>query len=83
VVKDFLFRVSVTNFVTVPPPRLAWQPPNRVRWLGVSNLTYTVQASPDLGNWANVGAVFSSTTNFVFTNSSPGLARRYLRVTYQ
>jgi endonuclease/exonuclease/phosphatase family metal-dependent hydrolase len=84
VVKDFSIPASVTNFVTVPQPLLVMQIPGVIRWLGVSNLAYTVQARTNLTDtdWFSLGSVSSATTNYSFTNFSPGVAQQYYRVTY-
>jgi endonuclease/exonuclease/phosphatase family metal-dependent hydrolase len=82
VVKDFRVSYSVTNFAAVPQPLLVMQTPGLVRWLGVSNLTYTVLASQTLDTWATQGTAFSATTNFLFTNSAPATNRRFFRVVY-
>ena len=83
VVKDFKVSYAVTNYVTVPTPRIAVGTNKVLRWSGLSNLTYTVQASTNLGSaagWGTVGTAASVTTNYAFTNRVVG--RRFFRVTY-
>ncbi len=81
VVKDFRINYTVTNFVTVPPPVLALASTNILRWQGLSNVTYSVQASTNLSNFLAVGTATSTTTNLVFTNQTSG-AQRFFRVVY-
>ena len=84
VVKDFLITYYVTNGVTVPAPYLVMASTNVISWQGVSNATYSVQASTNLANtnWLTIGTATSTSTNFSFTNSSSGAVQRFFRVTY-
>ncbi|MEO5804369.1 MAG: endonuclease/exonuclease/phosphatase family protein [Verrucomicrobiota bacterium] len=81
VVKDFRINYTITNFVTVPPPVLTLNSTNLIRWQGLSNVTYSVQASTNLPTFATVGSAVSTTTNLSFTNQLPGL-NRFFRVVY-
>ena len=82
VVKDFRISYAATNFITVPRPLLTMAVTNVIQWRGVSNLTYTVQASSILTNWAAIGTASSTTTNFIF-NVPPGATnRRFFRVIF-
>lgn len=82
VVKDFRINYTITNFVTVPPPTLVLNSTNIIRWQGLSNVTYSVQASTNLPGFATVGTATSATTNLSFTNQSGGAARQFFRVVY-
>lgn len=84
VVKDFKITFTVTNGITVPAPYLVMASTDVIRWQGVSNVTYSVQALTNLAttNWLTVGTATSTTTNFSYTNASPGDVQRYFRVTY-
>jgi hypothetical protein len=57
---------------------------NVIRWLGVSNLAYSVQTKTNLAatNWLPLGTAISATTNLSFTNSSAGTPQQFYRVTY-
>ncbi len=81
VVKDFRINYTVTNFVTVPSPTLALNSTNILRWQGVSNVIYSVQASTNLPTFSTVGTAVSATTNVSFTNQGGG-AQRFFRVVY-
>jgi len=84
VVKDFKITFTITNEVTVPAPYLVMASTNVISWQGVSNATYSVQASTNLGNtnWLTIGTATSTSTNFSYTNASPGAVQRFFRVTY-
>lgn len=84
VVKDFQIPFLITNYVVVPPPRLSIDSPNVIRWQGVSNLTYTVQAKTNLNstNWIIIGTASSMTTNFSFTHQSGTQAQLFYRVVH-
>ena len=84
VIKDFKITFTVTNGFTVPAPYLVMASTKVIRWQGVSNVTYSVQALTNLAttNWLTVGTATSTTTNFSYTNATPGAVQRYFRVTY-
>jgi endonuclease/exonuclease/phosphatase family metal-dependent hydrolase len=82
VLKDFRVSYSVTNFSTVPRPLLTMTATHLIQWHGVSNLTYTVQASSSLTNWDAIGTAFSATTNFTFNIASSQTNRQFFRVIY-
>ena len=81
VVKDFRIPYTVTNVVTIPRPVLRLSSTNIIRWQGVSNVTYSVQAAGDLLTFTTIGNAISSTTNFSFTNQSGG-QRKFFRVVF-
>ena len=81
VLKDFRINYTVTNFVTVPSPTLVLNSTNILRWQGLSNVTYSVQASTNLPTFSTVGTAVSTTTNVSFTNQT-GSALRFFRVVY-
>ncbi len=81
VMKDFQISYTVTNSVTVPPPTLTLISTNILRWQGLSNVAYTVQASTNLPTFSTVGTAISTTTNVSFTNQV-GSAPRFFRVVY-
>lgn len=80
IVKDFRF--SAGTAPVVPVPQLVALDATRLRWFGVSNLTYSVQAKTNLAqtNWVTIGSVTSSTTNFFYTNLLPQLPQRFFRI---
>jgi len=84
VVKDFRITYSVTNYVTVPSPWLVMTSPDVIRWQGLSNVTYGVQANTNLAstNWLNVGTAMSPTTDVSFTNQSGSEPQQFFRVVY-
>jgi len=84
VVKDFRITYYVTNGVTVPAPSLVMASAEVIRWQGVSNVTYSVQASTNLANinWLTIGTATSTSADFSYTNSSAGAVKRFYRVTY-
>jgi hypothetical protein len=82
VIKDFRVNFTVTNFVHVPRPLLTMAATNVIRWEGLGQLTYTVQASSSLANWDAVGTAFSDTTNFTFNIASSATNRQFFRVIY-
>ena len=81
VVKDFRVNYTVTNFVTVPSPTLVLNSTNILRWQGLSNVTYSVQASTNLPTFSTVGTAVSTTTNLSFTNQTGG-EQQFFRVVY-
>ena len=83
VMKDFKITLPAANIV-VPPPVLVLASANVLRWTGVSNLTYSVQAKTSLtvSNWTKVGAVSSPTANFAFTNSLSLTNQMFFRISY-
>jgi len=83
VIKDFRITLPVTNPI-VPAPLLVMSPEGVIRWNGVGNVTYTVQAKTNLysPNWLTLGTATSTTTSFSFTNSSAGGAQTFYRVIY-
>jgi len=68
----------------VPQPFLVMSSADIIRWVGVSNLAYTVQTKTNLAstNWLTLGTATSTTTNLSFTNSNVGTPQRFYRVTY-
>ena len=82
VVKDFKINYTITNFVTVPSPTLILNSTNVIRWNGLSNVTYSVQASTNLPTFATVGTAVSATTNVAFTNQNSSEAQQFFRVVY-
>ena len=81
VVKDFRIPYTVTNFVTVPPPILVFDSANVILWQGLSNVTYSVQASTNLPNFSTIGTASSTTEILSFTNQNSG-EQRFFRVVY-
>jgi hypothetical protein len=83
VIKNFSIAYTVTNYITVPPPVLVFDSSNIVRWEGVSNLAYTVQARTNFNftNWITLGTASSVNTNFSFTNPT-AVSQEFFRVTY-
>jgi len=63
--------VNVRLLTLVLPPKLAMSAQEVISWTGVSNQTYTVQASTNLTTWSNVGSATSQNSSFLFTNNSP------------
>ena len=82
VVKDFRITYAMTNHVTVPRPFLVMGTPEVVRWIGISNLTYTVQGTTNFATWSLLGTSHSTTTNFVFTNQLSAAHHQFIRVVY-
>lgn len=81
VVKDFRIDYAITNFVTVPPPLLVFRSPNVIRWQGLSNVIYSVQASSNLPNFSTIGTAISASSDLSFTNQSGG-EQLFFRVVY-
>jgi endonuclease/exonuclease/phosphatase family metal-dependent hydrolase len=84
VMKAFRITCTVTNWVTVPAPRLTISPSKQIRWSALSNLTFCVQANSNLSNrngWLTLGTVCSATTNFSLTITNSGPGQRFYRVT--
>jgi hypothetical protein len=83
VVKDFKITLPANN-VIVPAPVLVMASANIIRWIGVSNLTYSVQTKSDLNfsNWLTLATVSSPTANFAFTNTLPATNQSFYRVSY-
>jgi len=73
-------RLEWTVF-NVPPPSLVLTKSNPVRtlnWVGLTNVTYTVQGATNLaGTWATLGKVSSAQTNFSFTDLDTESLRYY------
>ena len=82
VLKDFRVSFLVTNQVPVPEPLVRQVAPGVLCWAGLSNLTYAVEMTSTLTNWASAGAAWSGTTNYVFTNSPAAPSARFFRVRY-
>jgi hypothetical protein len=65
----------------VPPPVLGLasvSPARTLQWVGLTNVSYWVQAVTNLGAaWATLGKVTSATTNFTFTDPDIGVTRFY------
>jgi endonuclease/exonuclease/phosphatase family metal-dependent hydrolase len=82
VAKDFRVSWSVTNLLPVSPPILSLSRDQVVRWTGLGNLAYTIQASTNLArtNWFWIGTATSTGTSFSFTNAGGGT--RFYRVTF-
>jgi endonuclease/exonuclease/phosphatase family metal-dependent hydrolase len=81
VVRDFEIVLPATNLV-VSPPTLVMSAAGVLRWIGVSNTTYTVQTTTNLlsTNWLSLGTATSLSTNFGFTNSALDDSQRFFRV---
>ncbi len=75
---------AATLSLNVPQPLLTIAMPNAISWLGLSNLSYTVQAKPDLNaaTWATLGTTSAPTVIISFTNADDGTTQRYYRVVY-
>jgi hypothetical protein len=73
-------RLEWTVF-NVPPPSLtltAFKPARTLGWVGLTNVTYTVQSATNLaGTWATLGKVTSAQTNFTFTDPDTESLRYY------
>ncbi|HEV7925017.1 MAG TPA: hypothetical protein VGR14_06670, partial [Verrucomicrobiae bacterium] len=73
-------RLEWTVF-NVPPPSLALtssRPARTLSWIGLTNVTYTVQSATNLaGTWATLGKVSSTQTNFSFTDLDTESLRYY------
>ena len=80
VVKDFRIQFAVTNLVDVPAPQLTLRATNQLEWSGPSNLNYRVEGSVALPHWSELGAAWSATTNYAFTNAAPGATSTLYRV---
>jgi len=82
VIRDFRITLPVTN--VVPAPWLVMSSAGVIRWRGVGNVTYTVEANTNLltSNWLAIGTATSTGTNFSFTNSNADGAQRFYRVIY-
>jgi endonuclease/exonuclease/phosphatase family metal-dependent hydrolase len=74
---------NATLSLVVPSPTLVMQSPQVIRWQGLSNLAYTIQARTniDQSNWVNTGTASSPSANVSFTNQADA-ARRFYRVVY-
>lgn len=73
--------VNVSRFVLVRPPLLETPTPGVVSWLGISNLSYRVQASSNLVTWADLGVATSPADTFSYTNSATGM-HEFFRVAH-
>jgi len=73
--------VNVRSVTLILPPQLTMSVPNVVAWTGVSNQTYTVQASTNLTNWNTVGTAISQNNSFLFTNNSSQL-KEFFRTSF-
>lgn len=82
VLKDFRLSFTVTNSVNVPTPSLVLTGGKSFRWRAVPGVTYTVERSVVLTNWAVAAQLTASTTNLSFTNSSPANAVELYRVRF-
>jgi endonuclease/exonuclease/phosphatase family metal-dependent hydrolase len=84
VIKEIEITLPVTN-LAVPTPLLAMPTVGVLRWEGISNVSYTVQANSNLlsENWFTLGTAVSANTNFIFTDSLTGEVRRFYRVLYR
>jgi hypothetical protein len=71
--------VQVRGMTLLLPPSLTMPAPGIVAWTGVSNQTYTVQASTNLKTWNTVGVAASSSSSFSFTNGSSA-SNQFFRV---
>lgn len=83
VVRDFEIVLPATNLV-VSPPTLVMSAAGVLRWIGVSNTTYTVQTTTNLlsTNWLSLGTATSVSTDFAFTNSGVADSQRFFRVAH-
>jgi hypothetical protein len=84
VLKAFQIAYAVSNYVTVPPPLLTMPSPALIRWQGLSNVTYIVQAKTNLAatNWLNIGTASSPTADISFTNQAGAEPQQFFRVTF-
>jgi endonuclease/exonuclease/phosphatase family metal-dependent hydrolase len=73
---------NATLGLNIPPPQLIIAAPGVLSWHGLSNLTYAVQSSTNLGssNWTTIGTVTSPTAHLLFTNQSGDAAQQFYRV---
>jgi hypothetical protein len=71
----------LNKVVLITAPQLVALSKNVITWTGVTNQTYTVQASSNLTSWAVAGAVTSASANFTFTNAASA-SSRFFRVVY-
>jgi len=73
-------RLEWTVF-SVPKPSVSVSvsgPVETLRWTGLTNVTYAVQGTTNLGGtWATLGRVSSTRTDFAFTNWNPGTLQFY------
>ena len=81
VIKDFRIDCAVTNFITIPAPVLVLNPLDVIRWVGLSNVNYSVQASTNLPEFSTIGTAVSTSTNLSFTNQTGG-EQLFFRVVY-
>lgn len=67
--------------LVVPAPALAMESAQVIRWQGLSNLTYIVQAKTNIeqANWVTVGTATSPGTGVSFTNQAE-TPRQFFRV---
>jgi hypothetical protein len=74
---------NVRDVALILPPQLAISASGVVSWTGVTNQTYTVQASTNLTgtSWTTVGTATSQNGSFLFTNSLPQPIQ-FFRVVY-
>jgi endonuclease/exonuclease/phosphatase family metal-dependent hydrolase len=82
VMKDFRVSYLVTNLTIVPQPTLQLVTTNVLHWIGLRDLTYTVQQTSTLTDWVFAASANSETGDFWFTNSQPAPDRIFFRVTY-
>lgn len=61
---------GIRQVMLVQPPSLRQVSSEVVSWSGISNVTYRVEASTNLVDWANVGDVSSVSSDFFYTNST-------------
>jgi len=73
--------VNVSRLALVRPPLLAMPAPGVVSWVGISNLSYRVEASSNLVTWADHGAATSPTETFSYTNTAIQ-SHEFFRVAY-
>jgi len=72
-------RLEWTVF-NVPPPMLGAASPasaGAFQWAGMTNVTYSVQATSDFGTWTTLGKIACGQTNFSFIDPVPGKMRFY------
>lgn len=73
--------ISLRRVALIIPPLLTAEGMDVVAWRGVSNVTYRVEASTNLVQWATAAAVTSRSDEFRHTNP-PAAGGRFLRVAF-
>lgn len=62
--------VNVRRLALVRPPFLTTSAAGAVSWIGISNLSYRVEASSNLIDWVDQGVATSPTDTFSYTNTA-------------